>query len=127
SVNDSSGKVISQKSIPYTFQDQTSDSTSISVTMIGGMSLLALVLIMFLMFAIRSFSNNELDDFESKPVNGPPISGPPISNQINQQTTSLVVIEETLPPLPENGLPQGWTMEQWKYYGQQYLEMTKRQ
>ncbi|MEE2758508.1 MAG: aryl-sulfate sulfotransferase [Candidatus Thermoplasmatota archaeon] len=26
------------------------------------------------------------------------------------------------PPLPENGLPEGWTMEQWEYYGQQYLE-----
>ena len=127
SVNDSSGKVISQKTISYTFQDKTSDSTSISVIMIGGMSLLAIVLIMFLMFATRRVSNDELDDFESKPVNGPPISGPPISTQINQQTTSLVVIEETSPPLPENGLPQGWTMEQWKYYGQQYLEMTKRQ
>ena len=26
------------------------------------------------------------------------------------------------PPLPATGLPEGWTMEQWEYYGQQYLD-----
>lgn len=26
------------------------------------------------------------------------------------------------PPLPPGGLPAGWTMEQWAYYGQQYLD-----
>ena len=26
------------------------------------------------------------------------------------------------PPLPATGLPVGWTMEQWVYYGQQYLD-----
>ena len=25
------------------------------------------------------------------------------------------------PPLPATGLPAGWTMEQWAYYGEQYL------
>ena len=30
--------------------------------------------------------------------------------------------EEIYPPLPESGLPEGWTMEQWKYYGEQWLE-----
>ena len=28
------------------------------------------------------------------------------------------------PPLPLSGLPAGWTMEQWAYYGQQYLDGT---
>ena len=27
----------------------------------------------------------------------------------------------TGPPLPATGLPQGWTMEQWNYYGEQWL------
>ena len=27
----------------------------------------------------------------------------------------------TGPPLPATGLPEGWTMEQWQYYGEQYL------
>ena len=26
------------------------------------------------------------------------------------------------PPLPESGLPDGWTMEQWNHYGNQWLE-----
>lgn len=29
------------------------------------------------------------------------------------------------PPLPEGGLPEGWTMEQWQYYGQQWLDSQK--
>ena len=28
------------------------------------------------------------------------------------------------PPLPPGGLPPGWTMDQWKHYGQEYLERT---
>ena len=24
-------------------------------------------------------------------------------------------------PLPESGLPEGWTMEQWKHYGHQWV------
>ena len=34
--------------------------------------------------------------------------------------------EADMPPLPEEGLPQGWTMEQWKHYGQQWLEQNGR-
>tara|TARA_B110000444_G_scaffold211181_1_gene206907 strand:+ start:24380 stop:25489 length:1110 start_codon:yes stop_codon:yes gene_type:complete len=30
------------------------------------------------------------------------------------------------PPLPEDGLPAGWTMEQWEYYGQEHLEKISR-
>jgi len=29
------------------------------------------------------------------------------------------------PPIPEEGLPAGWTEEQWLHYGQQYLEMNE--
>ena len=31
------------------------------------------------------------------------------------------------PPLPESGLPQGWTMDQWNAYGHQWLEQYGRQ
>jgi hypothetical protein len=27
-----------------------------------------------------------------------------------------------IPPLPPGGLPAGWTMEQWMYYGEDYLK-----
>ena len=29
------------------------------------------------------------------------------------------------PPLPAGGLPAGWTMEQWKHYGQQWLDQNQ--
>jgi hypothetical protein len=29
------------------------------------------------------------------------------------------------PALPATGLPEGWTMEQWDYYGQQWLDANK--
>ena len=29
------------------------------------------------------------------------------------------------PPLPEGGLPEGWTMEQWAHYGQRWIDQNK--
>jgi len=29
------------------------------------------------------------------------------------------------PPVPESGLPEGWTMEQWQHYGQKWLDSQK--
>jgi hypothetical protein len=31
------------------------------------------------------------------------------------------------PPLPEGGLPEGWTMDQWKWYGHEYLAKMNKQ
>jgi len=31
-------------------------------------------------------------------------------------------VTPTTPPLPASGLPEGWTMEQWAYYGQQWID-----
>ena len=39
-----------------------------------------------------------------------------ITSQIN-----LPAISPTAPPLPPEGLPTGWTMEQWAWYGEDYL------
>ena len=57
-------------------------------------------------------STSETPAFEqpsqpSQPVSQPSFEQPPQTNQG--------------PPLPASGLPQGWTMEQWSYYGEQYL------
>jgi len=30
--------------------------------------------------------------------------------------------QQSGPPLPASGLPDGWTMEQWQWYGQQWLD-----
>ena len=33
--------------------------------------------------------------------------------------------EPISPPLPESGLPEGWTMDQWKWYGAEWLARQK--
>jgi hypothetical protein len=30
--------------------------------------------------------------------------------------------KDWVPPVPKEGLPEGWDMEQWKYYGKEYLQ-----
>ena len=32
------------------------------------------------------------------------------------------VQESQGPPVPASGLPEGWTMDQWKWYGQEWLD-----
>ena len=57
-----------------------------------------------------------------------PVSLPPLGNL----PSGLPPVPEGLPPepiasgppLPPGGLPQGWTMEQWKHYGDEYLKRT---
>ena len=72
---------------------------------------------------------------------GPPAttSGPPanITNDVQSSTSrenddvssqaKLTNSISEIPPLPQSGLPQGWTMEQWKWYGHQYLEQLDQQ
>ena len=44
------------------------------------------------------------------------------SKEIFQQPPPITSELPDLPPLPENGLPEGWTMEQWAHYGQEWLD-----
>ncbi len=60
---------------------------------------------------------------------GDPAPKPPYSPDItedqpqeDQPVIDFEQQEEIYPPLPESGLPEGWTMDQWKYYGEQWLE-----
>ena len=57
---------------------------------------------------------------EDAPVIEAPLSAPTF-DEFGQENTG-----ET-PPIPEEGLPPGWTEEQWKYYGHQYLTMNETQ
>ena len=60
---------------------------------------------------------------QSSPVSLPPLgdlpSGlPPVPEGLPPEPIA------SGPPLPPGGLPQGWTMEQWKHYGDEYLKRT---
>ncbi len=47
----------------------------------------------------------------------PPLPAPSLSEK---QVPTLPALNG--PPLPPGGLPDGWTMEQWEHYGQQWLD-----
>jgi hypothetical protein len=58
-----------------------------------------------------------------QPSNAP--TGPP-QNKVFVIQEEIQTVEQisTGPPLPESGLPVGWSMEQWNHFGQQYLDGT---
>jgi hypothetical protein len=43
-----------------------------------------------------------------------------VNNAFDQSVESLPVMQSGL-ALPESGLPEGWTMEQWEHYGEQWM------
>ena len=89
------------------------------------------MLIGIIILTLKMKSNKEDDDLvmdDEKGVvdipQGPPVSQAPIQQETHTglQASNIEQTPSTGPPLPESGLPDGWTMEQWAYYGQQYLD-----
>ncbi|MEC8541150.1 MAG: hypothetical protein VXY53_04855, partial [Candidatus Thermoplasmatota archaeon] len=123
----------SQKEFEFN-NDESGPVASISPITLGVSIVVLLVVVSFSVVIVnRRKLDNDIDDQElisGPPISGPPISGPPISTSIvqGQTNTQTQTYQNTnIPPIPETGLPAGWTMEQWQYYGQQYLDMDNRQ
>ena len=51
-----------------------------------------------------------------------PMSAPPTPEPMAMPEPTPPAPASAGPPLPPGGLPDGWTMEQWEHYGQQYLD-----
>ena len=146
SINNSDMTIIQSVSRNYEFEESASDSFSISSNMIAGSIAGILGTLLLTIVMLRRKRNNfteKLEDGEiqkiTPEISGPPVSGPPIQNFSNQQdiSTRPNLVNETQdngvniiqnpnvqnsPPIPSNGLPEGWTHEQWAYYGQRYLD-----
>ena len=58
----------------------------------------------------------------SPPAIEVPTSSPPTIEVPTSSPPAIEVPTSSVPPLPESGLPDGWTMEQWTHYGDQYLK-----
>ena len=51
-----------------------------------------------------------------------PMAAPPSPEPVAVPEAAPPAPVSAGPPLPPGGLPDGWTMEQWEHYGQQYLD-----
>ena len=65
----------------------------------------------------------------SLPLGLPPAGLPPLGQLPSKQLPSLPALQQPIPapvtsapPVPAEGLPTGWTMDQWTHYGHQWLE-----
>jgi hypothetical protein len=63
---------------------------------------------------LPSYSDSEIPSYEQ------PMAQQPTAVAPTQPVVEQPVVNQG-PPLPATGLPTGWTMEQWAYYGEQYL------
>jgi len=62
---------------------------------------------------------------DAVPAGAPPASAPPAQ----APAPSAPAVEQApaaVPPVPAEGLPEGWTMDQWQVYGQMWLEQNGR-
>ena len=87
---------------------------------------IALVMLMLISLIVRR-KPTPFEDEENE-ILGPPITnGPPVSQTHTIPQQRGVEPEHNPPALPDNGLPDGWSMEQWQHYGQQYLDRLGKQ
>ena len=138
SLYDADNVLIDTDSRQFTFSRTVGDGPAFATPLVSGAIITALVIaIIVTLLVLKTRRDDELDDSDTnKPMSGPPISGPPITNpaydgegtnhpRVGAQEIIQSITEH--PPVPQEGLPQGWTLEQWQYYGQQYLDMKNRQ
>ena len=48
-------------------------------------------------------------------------SGEEVSEMLADESEAIEEKPSNVPPVPESGLPEGWTMEQWEWYGHEWL------
>jgi len=134
------GRIQLGEVVNISFQAPPQDS-AMSTTAVVSVGAGGLLLVFGLLFFTRRRPNHDdEEELVESVLTGPPISEPVEQKQLPdlQTTTATAAGPPTStastdlqsptpaagPPLPEGGLPAGWTHEQWQYYGQQYLDGT---
>ena len=117
----------------------TSAVGTTTAAIIGVLGIIIVGLVVFLLFTRQrppadDFSMFEQSQFAAAPKDVATLPAQPaaaapaqaVSAPMEPQpAVAAAPVEPTVvntgPPLPVAGLPQGWTMEQWNYYGEQWL------
>ena len=91
------------------------------------MTVIVLVLVVILVGVLKS--GEEEDDYGSLVDYSPAAdssysvdAAPDVSAIEAAAPTETAAPESKGPPVPDSGLPDGWTMDQWEHYGEQWLE-----
>jgi len=106
--------------------DQLSaDEGSSDAMFLAGASVVALISLVAIIIGInsvfrRSPKGNSILHNDPQAVTG--ISPPTAIHPMPVKSSSPPPPPPMIAPLPPGGLPPGWTMEQWHYYGEEYLE-----
>ena len=109
-------------------EDINEANSGMGILMISGIMSLVLLLLITLLLSInvalrRKKQSQDVYDTYDQP------SVKPLSYQVNNTPKKSSRVAPPPPPLmaqlPPGGLPDGWSMEQWHYYGEEYLRRVK--
>ena len=138
------GEIIYRETLSFTFEPEPEDVSFVTnltsnLAIVGVLFGVVIAIVVLLITRkrgqdveeeIKSVQLNKIEEDRTSTSQ----EGPPIMSQENQQQGEFhsvapdsVVNEDEVPKLPSSGLPDGWTMEQWKWYGKQYLEQLEQQ
>ena len=100
--------------VEQVFDSLTGEDTNpfIQLTLIS-----TLIFIILILYTRRRKNKNSVWDDEDLPTIQAPINAPVIGAFTDENDEHKL---SESPPLPDSGLPAGWTMEQWQHYGHQY-------
>ena len=127
--------IVSTHKLDLTFESAPEAESMSATTMVAGGAGLLVIMGLTLLFMRRRGS--ELTEMEEVLQHAMAPAGPPVSTTSHHKEVPTIAQDTALdepsapqhsplsgPPLPEDGLPPGWSEEQWQYYGQQYLDGT---
>ena len=103
-----------------------SDSTAISEQSVTTKAMLGYLLMLLGLWLFIYLALIERPNEESVQKNFPTQDTSNSNQNLKTYQQPLFQEESKLPPLPATGLPEGWTIEQWNYYGHQWLEINQQ-
>ena len=108
--------------------DINEKNSGLSVLMISGIMSLVLLLLISILLSINVTLRRKKQSLDVYDTYDKPSVNPLLYQVVNTSKKSSGAAPPPPPlmaKLPPGGLPDGWSMEQWHYYGEEYLRRTK--